>query len=865
MGKHFWLTVPVFLAACLFLTGCPADNRDGLRQKVDFNRDWLFLRLDEDLPGESGLGTTHSLYDTTRSDFLSQYVNEYVQSGDTAVVQALRKEVQDAVFSFRKEFPSLAAKKWSRVSLPHTAAIAPLVGEEGAWEGVCYYRKSFTPAAGWRNKRLLLVFEGTMQQSDIWVNGKLVRQHKGGYTPFAVDLSDLVAFGQANEIVVRLDNRAGRDFPVGKDLDRNGFTYWSGIYRSVSLNVTNRVFITDAVEAGQVAGGGAFFRAPEVCADHARILVKTNIANRTPAGKTITVKQVLSDAAGKIAGHDLSAAVLLDPGAATHITQEFTIANPRLWHPDHPALYTLKTTVYAGGRKTDELEQRVGLRKLAFSSEKGFLLNDQAMYLTGTNRHQDYPFIGVALSRNAHYRDMKAIKEAGYNAVRLAHYPQDPAVYDAADELGLMVIDCIPGWQFFNDSPLFKQRVLRDIRDMIRRDRNHPCVVLWEPNLNEGYPPDEFRRQCNAVAHQELPAGEFFTTGETYAARRTDWDVAINNWSEPPDAIFRNRTERAQDIQPGAPGFIKEYGDWEFGGWNSTSRSSRASGEEAMLQAMWNIMWEYNSNLASYSPGTVGCCTWAMFDNYLSSSRKIFQWGTADYFRLPKFTEYLFRSQLEPYEPVAGIEEMGPVVLPATWWTAGKENRKVVVFSNCEELVLKVNDEIVGKQGPDSGPNTPYGVPSAGGHPFGGGNCRSLRHPPFTFGDVPFAPGELKAEGYIGGIMVAEGVVRTPGKPLFLEMWADLRGRPVQAGGVDHVFVHAALVDGNGTVSCLDNDTEVEFSVRGEAGIAGPSVVRARGGIASILLLTDLTEPGDLVITARADGLKSGELVLEPE
>jgi beta-galactosidase len=457
---------------------------------------------------------------------------------------------------------------------------------------------------------------------------------------------------------------------------------------------------------------------------------------------------------------------------------------------------------------------------------------------------------------------MKKIKEAGYNAVRLAHYPHDPAVYDAADELGIMLLNGIPGWQFFNDNDIFKQRVFRDISDMIHRDRNHPSIILWEPNLNEGYPPDEFRNLCNTLAHEELPLGEYFTTGETYGAKHTSWDVAMNNWYDPKDSIFRNTTERVQDVQPEQPGLIKEYSDWEFGAWSSTTRSSRATGEKSMLQALWNTLWEHNANIANYSPYTVGDFTWAMYDNYISNDRKLYEWGTNDYFRLPKFTNYFFRSQLDPYKQIAGIENNQPVVFIANWWTPDTAKRKVIVLSNCDKIILKVNGKFVGEQFPDNGPDTYYGVPEKGGNPFDGGNCRHLDHPPFTFSNIVFEPGELRAEGYIKDVKVAEQIVRTPEKPTALKMEADLSGKPLKADGTDALFVHASLTDKNGTVSCLDNTTEVEFFVTGDAIIVGPSIIKARGGIASALIQSNSLKPGEIKVLAKTKGLEDGALII---
>lgn len=833
-----------------------------LREKINFNCSWEFIRLDNVDAATSKVEEKKALYDTTRTDFSSQFLNEYVQSGNAATTEIIKKEAEKAVSDFQKEYPSLTTKNWSTIVLPHTAIIEPITNQTSCWEGVCYYRKTLKYNPQFAGNKLSIEFEGAMQQSDVWINGQLALQHKGGYTPFSLDVTPWMKTGKSLEIIVRLDNRADKNFPIGKDLKRNGFTYWSGLYRSVFLNVTNPVYITDAVKANKVGGGGVFFRTPQISKESATVLVKTNVSNESDLAINVKVRQQLLDANGKLVKESFSTVTSISKNTDTHIEQQFSISQPELWSPDEPNLYTLKTTVFADNKLVDELQQRVGIRKLEFDAVSGFKINGTSLYLVGTNLHQDYPYIGVALSKNAHYRDLKKIKEAGYNAIRLAHYPHDPSVYEAADELGLMLIDGIPGWQFFNNSEIFKQRAFRDIRDMIHRDRNHPSVILWEANMNECYPPDVFRNESHLLAHKELPVDEYFTTGETYGAKKTLWDVPMNNWSESPDSIYRNTVERAQNVQPGSPSVIKEYSDWEFGGWASTTRSSRETGEKAMRQGLWNTLWSHNANIANYGPATVGDFTWAMYDNYISGDKKLFEWGTNDYFRLPKFTGYFFRSQLEPNRKIAGIDSSKPVVFIANWWTLTSENDKVIVLSNCDKIILKINNKVVGEQVPDKGPTTYYGLPDKGGKPFDGVNCNKLKHPPFTFNNLTFEAGELKAEGYIAGRKVSETVVRTPEKAVALKLEADLSTKPLAADGADVVFVHASIVDKNGTIACLDNATEVEFLNTSGVKIVGPAKVKARGGIATILVQSDSFKKGSVTISAKAVGLQSSQIQL---
>ncbi len=185
---------------------------------------------------------------------------------------------------------------------------------------------------------------------------------------------------------------------------------------------------------------------------------------------------------------------------------------PRLWSPAAPHLYRLLCEVLDGGAVVDAEIHRIGIRHLAIGPD-GFRINGDAMFLRGANRHQEHPYVGYALSDAAQYRDARRIKQAGFDYVRLSHYPQSPAFMDACDELGLVVMNCIPGWQYFNPDPAFTALQYRNCRDLVRRDRNHACVVLWEVSLNESPMPPEFIARTHAIAHEEYPGDQCFTAG----------------------------------------------------------------------------------------------------------------------------------------------------------------------------------------------------------------------------------------------------------------------------------------------------------------------------------------------------------------
>jgi beta-galactosidase len=772
------------------------------RVEASFDRGWERYAIDS--PNASaGAGRVRQ-----GTAFTGQFTDEHI-------AQAGTDEIDAAVRGFDREYPLIGGRAWTPVTLPAPARDErELNPGPRQFVGVCYYRKNFrVPADG---RLYSLRFDAAMQVASVWINGRFVLQHQGGYLPFTVPLHT----GDSS-IVVRVDNRNNNQTPPGKPLERLGFLYWSGIYRSVWLVGVPRRYM-----------GDVFVRYEDVSDSAATVVV------RTVAGAGVAVREVLD---GKVAR--------LDGSTSDTLEQRFTVRRPHLWSPEDPHLYTLRTQLITGGRVIDEEVHRIGIRSLRFTRAEGFVLNGRPYRIVGTNRHQDHPYIGNALSAAANYRDLKRIKDAGMNFVRLAHYPQDPSVYAVCDSIGLMVADPIPGWQFFNNSERFRSRVFRDIRETVRRDRNHPCVILWEMSLNESYPPDSFRMASARVAHEEYPGDQFFTAGDTYGARQTAWDVPYNSWEDP--------FGRPQDVQPLQPGFVREYGHYEFGGEESTTNATAAKGEASLLHNAWNLQWEHNLLRGPlYYPWTIGDANWAFYDGFEAPTRGTTDWGVMDVFRVPKFSYYFFQSQRER-----------PMVYIANWWTPLDTTGKVVVYSNADSVSLFCNGRLLATRRPDDGPDSPYGDWDHGGNPFDGGNARHLAHPPFTFTGIAFTPGMLRAVAYRGGRAVAVDTRRTPAAsgewrkpddahrapagPMALTLAADLRGMPLQADGADVVFVHAAVVDANGTVEVLDNSTPVTFTARGAATIVGPSTVTVRGGIASVMVRSD-GSVGPTLVTAHA-------------
>jgi beta-galactosidase len=775
--------------------------------------------------------------------------------------------------------PAFDDSKWESVFLPHTPCLEAPERARNYFQGVCWYRRQITPDPAWRGKRVALQFEGAMQIADIWVNGRHVLTHRGGYLPFTIDLTEALSALAPTVVAVRLDNTDQPDVPPGKKHDQLDFSYFGGLYRDVRLLVTDPLHFTDAVTANRVAGGGIFVRTESISPSSAVIRAQAEIMNEGANATNVWLHfTVLAPGGMKVASADL-------PAGAVPAGGEFTarcllaVPNPKLWHPDHPWLYELRTEVRRGDQVADSVRTRLGIRTLACDDKLGFILNGEPLVIRGANRHQDFPWLGNAVPDPAAYRDLKRLKDAGFNFLRLAHYPQSPAVMDAGDELGLMVSVCTPGWQYFNADDTFGNLARQNIREMVRWHRNHPCAVMWEVSLNETYGHDPFYAECARIAHEEYPGSQMLTAGDSYASRDAlHFEVPYAGWS---DFYYRGAAPGFENTRRS---FAREYGDYEFGGEHSTTRVPRGAGEEALLLQSWNFIWSHNRN-GSF-PWLMGDSIWVGVDHFrgCSAENAISRCGVLDYLRLPKFSYYFYQSQREVREPQVFI---------ANYWTPRPARGKVVVFSNCEEIELFVNGKSQGRRPPDHGPDSDYGLWHPEADPvymaanksvlddekataagmmqphednlramFDGGNCRHLEHPPFTFAPVDYAVGELAAVGYLAGRPVTRAMRHTPGPPAQLKLEADLEGRPLAADGADAVFMRATVCDANGNpVPGATN--AVDFSIDGSAQLVSPPRVAAEAGIATALIRSRSLQPGRIVVRASVFDLAPARLELE--
>lgn len=793
-------------------------------QIIKINADWEFQRLKKE--------QKQAEIKNQGSDWSSQFNIQHIEAQNQAL--AVHPD------TLKEEFSRLSSGNWEPVSLPHTPFIEPLVVLQ-QWQGICYYRKHFRIDRKDIGKQIWIEFEGAMHLADVWINGKHRMQHSGGYTPFVVDATGLLHADQDNEILVRLDNRNNPLIPPGKPLETLDFCYYGGLYRDVHLIVNNPIHITHPIMADEVAGGGIFVTYPKVSEQEAEVKVKTQVANKTATSKILTIRQTLYEwskkkgCGKKVAS--TAAAITAKANAALDDTQQLIVNAPKLWYPDSPSLYILRTEVLDGKKTMDCKDTRIGIRRIEMTREKGFTINGTPLKLEGSNRHQEYPYVGNAISDQAQYRDMYQIRNNGFNTVRLGHYLQDPSVLDACDELGLLAIEPIPGWQFFNKSQAFIEHTYKDVRDLIRRDRNHPSIIMWETTLNESWPPKDWKDGAVRTAHEEYPSDQCYTSGDTYGY--DGFDVCYNDWED-----GYNRPNKTQK-----PGFIREYYDYEFGGHYSTTRVTRGDGDHALVQNAWNAQWSHNRYRAYY-PWTIGGAVWSMHDYNRGCCDNICYSGLADVFRLPKFGLSYFRTQV----PMGQFTPAGPmpyeVFINSHWMENASDTLQV--YGNVDEVELSLNGRTVARQYPDNKPTTQDYVARPDG-----GNATNINFPPFTFFNIKWEKGELKAVGYKNGKAVAEHVVCTPGVAGKMDITYFESGVPASTD--DLLIVYVRLLDENGVLSFGDNRTKVSLEVIEGGAIMGPATIQAEAGIASFLVKTGMKTK--LILKASGTGMATTKTI----
>ena len=726
--------------------------------------------------------------------------------------------------------------KWSVVCAPHTARLEPSEASGGRnYQGIVWYRKHFTVPSDMQGKDITVYFEAIMGKQDIFVNGKKVMTHLGGYMPIIVNLTKLgVKAGEKCLVVVKADNSDDKNYPPGKKQAALDFCYHGGMYRDVWLIGKSTLAITDANEQNEVAGGGVFLHYGNITEKKADVFVDVEVENKSNAITTPTVIAKIKDKSGRIV-----ATLKQKKSIASGLSQVFklssSIKNPQLWSPENPYLYKVEISVVLGSKTLDGGIVRMGIRHAEFCGKDGFWLNGKPYHqLIGGNRHQDFAYVGNALPNSQQWRDAKRLKDAGMTIIRAAHYPQDPAFMDACDELGLFIIVPTPGWQYWNKDPKFGELVHENTRQIIRRDRNHTSVLMWEPILNETRYPEDFALKALEITKEEFPyPGRPVAVADMNSAGVKDNYDVVYGWT---DDIGKEGTPSDKCV------FTREFGEMvdDWYAHNCLNRAARSWGEKPMLTAALSLCDTYGEMFHNQRQ-FIGGCQWHPFDHQRGYHPDPYYGGIYDAFRQKKYAFEMFRSQDRTSEPM---------VFVANEMTQFSDN-DVVVFSNCDSVRLTQFDgdkvlTLPVVHTTDDKPCAPVVFKDFW-------NFWKARE--YSYKQRNWQRVSLLAEGIKNGKVVCSEKKMPSRRSTKIRLYVDEMGKKLTADGSDFIVVVAEITDDNGNVKRLAKDN-IKFTIEGEGHIIGDESILANPRVvewgSAPVLIQATDKPGKITIHARS-------------
>ena len=684
------------------------------------------------------------------------------------------------------------------------------------YQGIVWYRKHFVLPKECADRDVTLHFEAIMGKQTIYLNGKKVKEHEGGYLPITISLSAFgLSAGDECVVAIMADNSDDKTYPPGKKQMTLDFAYHGGIYRDVWLIAKNKVAITDALEENKVAGGGIFVHYANISEKSAEVFVNTEVRNSNTRPHTITIESSLVPSVAVPQQQTKQTKLKLQAGEARTITQRFLVKNPKLWSPETPYLYDIATRIKEGKQTLDGGITRIGIRSFEFvrtddaqGRQPGFYLNGKKYHqLIGANRHQDFAYVGNALPNSQQWRDAKRLRNLGFTIIRVAHYPQDPSFMDACDELGLFVIVATPGWQYWNKDAGWDEKVHQNTRAIIRRDRNHPSVLMWEPILNETRYPEDFALKALQITKDEYPypyrpaaAADMHSAGVA-----ANYDV-VYGW--PGDDFASDNLPVGDPAKVHQCIFTREFGelvdDWYA--HNNLNRASRSWGERPMLmQAM--SLHQSTEELFKTTGQFIGGCQWHPFDHQRGYHPDPYWGGDYDAFRQPKTAQSMFVAVLQP-------PTQQPVVSIAHEMTQFSE-KDVTVFSNCDSVRLTMyGGEHSWTQAAEKGValfKDAWDFFEARNWSYTKKNWQNVK---------------MVAEGIVDGKVVCTTEKMPSRRSTKLRLYADEMGKPLVADGSDFIVVVCEVTDDLGHVRRLAKENIV-FSVEGEGEIIGDANINA--------------------------------------
>lgn len=749
--------------------------------------------------------------------------------------------------------PAYSDLKWRRLTLPHDWSIEGKFDEKnpakpeggGLPTGIGWYRKEFTAPAGFQNRLISIEFDGVYKNSEVWVNGKYLGKRPYGYSSFSYEISKFLKLGK-NIIAVKVDNSAQPD---------SRWYSGSGIYRNVWLTSTAKV---------SVSNWGTF-----VTADvSGKVKVQTQVQNKTLKSQTVAVTNTISNAEGKVIFATVQQALKIDTSGSL-INGIFEVKNPILWSVKNPYQYKLVTQIAQNGKIIDKYETRFGIRSFNFDADKGFSLNGKPMKLLGVCLHHDLGALGAAINTRAMERQLEIMKAMGVNAIRTAHNPPAPEFLDLCDKMGFLVMDeAFDMWakkKTKNDYHLnFREWNKRDLEDMIKRDRNHPSIILWSIG-------NEIREQFDstgiAITKELVSIVKNLDTSRPVISALTETDAKKNfiYQANALDVYGLNYNHKLyKDFPKNYPGVkflatettsaLETRGFYDTADtirrWPKDGKTKFTEGNKEWsassydnVSAYWGSTHEETWKEAKKYDHVSGLFVWTGFD-YLGEPLP-YPWparssyfGIVDLAGFPKDSYYMYQSEWTD-KPVLHI-------LPHWNWENGKPVEVWTYYNQADEVELYLNGKSLGKK---SKQNDDLHV----------------------LWNVNFEPGTLKAISRKNGKEVLVREVKTAGAPAKIELIADRKN--INADGKDLSFVTVRILDVAGN-SVPNADNLIDFKIEGVGFIAGvdngfqaslepfkASYRKAFHGLC-LAIIQSTEKAGSIKFTATSQGLSSSSVTI---
>jgi beta-galactosidase len=760
------------------------------------------------------------------------------------------------------ERPEFDDSGWRNVDLPHDWSIEDMPGKQTPFDpdainqvsggftvgGSGWYRKTFSLDAGEKNKKVIIQFDGVYMNAEFWLNGQSLGNHPYGYTSFWFDITDKVKFGGENVLAVLVQNEG-----------RNSRWYTgSGIYRHVWLKIMNPVH-TDL--------WGVYITTPAVTEENADVKIKTTVVNQGNDQANVKLITRIIDKNG-VEKAEITSEQLLGDGRKHEFSQDLKVIDPELWSTDSPVLYLAVSEVYTGNELTDITETRFGIRSISFDTAYGFRLNGRTLKLKGGCVHHDNGPLGARTYDRAEERRVELLKASGFNAIRCSHNPPSPAFLDACDRLGMLVIDeTFDMWRIANNPHdyhlYFDEWWQKDVESMVRRDRNHPSIIIWS-----------IGNEIRNMEHPDVIAvgkklGDYIRTMEPtrpIAAAVNNLhpqkdpffailDICGYNYAAGGDhlkkSIYADDHERVPErIMVGTESYALEA----FGAWMPVNDYNYVIGDfvwtafdyigEASIG--WRGYWQESSfypwNLAYC--GDIDICGWKRPQSYYRDA--LWKPNQVSVFVTPPEPSF----PVNPEKQSWSKWEWHDVVPSWTWTGREGQSLEVTAYSSCEMAELTINGKSFGRK--ETNRSTEY----------------------MATWQIPYVPGELKVTGINGKKKIASAMLLTAGVSTNIRMTPDKN--IIKADNQDLSYITIELTDEKGILNPNADDL-IKFGIEGSGVIVGvgnanplsiesyqlPQRKAWRGKC--LVVVKSNGKPGEITLTVSAEGLPEAKMIIRAE